>query len=135
MQHGRGALDDVDHECVQCLRPPSDACLTSDICLVYTRSGRRRQDADDSLNSSPGGAGCMPTSTPKAEASAVVLVEGASDQLALEAVAARLGRDLDAEGVAVVPIGGAKNIRRFLAEYGPRGRDLRLAGLCDAGEE
>jgi hypothetical protein len=69
------------------------------------------------------------------DARAVVLVEGVSDQLALEAMAARLGRDLVAEGITVMPMGGATNIRRFLAEYGPLGRDLGLAGLCDAGEE
>jgi hypothetical protein len=72
---------------------------------------------------------------PSAGASAVVLVEGMSDQLAVETLAARRGRDLSAEGVAVVPIGGAQAIGRFLNLYGPRGRDLRLAGLCDAGEE
>jgi hypothetical protein len=65
----------------------------------------------------------------------VVLVEGISDQVALEALAARRGRDLAAEGVAVVPMGGAGNIRRFLELFGPRGLDVRLAGLCDAGEE
>ena len=64
----------------------------------------------------------------------VVLVEGISDQLALEALAERRGRNLDAEGVSVVPIGGATNIRRFLDLFGPRGFDLRLAGLCDVGE-
>ena len=51
---------------------------------------------------------------------AVVLVEGASDQLAVEALAARRGRDLDAEGVSVVSIGGAGNIGRFLQLFGPR---------------
>jgi hypothetical protein len=65
----------------------------------------------------------------------VVLVEGASDQTALEALAARRGRDLAAEGVAVLPMGGARNIRRFLERFGPAGLDVRLAGLCDAGEE
>lgn len=35
----------------------------------------------------------------------VVLVEGVSDQAALEALAARRGRDLDAEGIAIVPLG------------------------------
>ena len=64
-----------------------------------------------------------------------MLVEGVSDQRAVEALALRRGRDLDAEGVSVVPIGGAQAIGRFLALYGPRGRDLRLAGLCDAAEE
>src|SRR5262249_24345173 len=38
-------------------------------------------------------------------------------------------------GVSVVPIGGAQAIGAFLARFGPRGLDLRLAGLCDAGEE
>jgi hypothetical protein len=64
-----------------------------------------------------------------------VLVEGISDRNALGALAARRGRDLDAEGVAVVPIGGAQAIGRFLTRFGPAGLDVRLAGLCDAGEE
>jgi hypothetical protein len=68
-------------------------------------------------------------------ARAVVLVEGISDQHALEAIAERRGRDLDAEGVSVVPMGGARNIRGFLDRFGPRGLDVRLAGLCDAHEE
>jgi hypothetical protein len=66
---------------------------------------------------------------------AVVLVEGLSDRVAVEALARRHGRDLAAEGVSVVPIGGAQAIRRALALYGPTGLDLALAGLCDAGEE
>jgi hypothetical protein len=68
-------------------------------------------------------------------ARAVVLVEGTSDQVALETLAERRDRDLDAEGVVVVPMGGAQSIGRFLAHYGPSGLDVRLAGLCDAGEE
>jgi len=66
---------------------------------------------------------------------AVVLVEGMSDQAALAALADRRGRDLDAEGVVVVPIGGAQAVGLFLRVYGPAGLDVRLAGLCDAGEE
>lgn len=66
---------------------------------------------------------------------AVVLVEGISDQIALEALAERRGRNLGAEGISVVPMGGATNIRSFLDMFGPQGRDVRLAGLCDAGEE
>jgi hypothetical protein len=65
----------------------------------------------------------------------VVLVEGLSDRLALETLAVRRGRDLDAEGVAIVPMGGAKPVARFLRQLGPQGRDVRLAGLCDAREE
>ena len=65
----------------------------------------------------------------------VVLVEGISDQVALEALAARRGRNLDAEGISVVAMGGAQGIGRFLDLFGPQGLDVRLAGLCDAGEE
>jgi OLD-like protein len=64
-----------------------------------------------------------------------VVVEGISDQRALEALAARRGRNLDAEGVSIVPIGGAQAIGSFLDRFGPRGLGVRLAGLCDAGEE
>ena len=64
-----------------------------------------------------------------------MLVEGISDQLALEALAARRGRDLADEGISVVPIGGAQAIGRYLNRYGPNGLGLTVAGLCDAGEE
>ena len=66
---------------------------------------------------------------------AIVLVEGISDQIALETLAARRGRNLEREGGSVVPIGGAQAIGRFLTRFGPQGSDTRLAGLCDAGEE
>jgi hypothetical protein len=62
-------------------------------------------------------------------------VEGVSDRVALEALAKRYGRDLEAEGVSVVPIGGAQAIGHFLGLFGPGGLDVQLAGLCDAGEE
>jgi hypothetical protein len=62
---------------------------------------------------------------------AVVLVEGITDRIALEAVAARLGRDLAADGIEIVPIGGAQAIRRAAAQYDGE----RVVGLCDAGEE
>jgi hypothetical protein len=65
----------------------------------------------------------------------VVLVEGISDQRALEALAERRGRKLDAEGTSIVPMGGSKNIRSFLDRLGPQGLDVRLAGLYDAAEE
>ncbi|WP_245570911.1 ATP-dependent endonuclease [Glaciibacter superstes] len=63
-----------------------------------------------------------------------VLVEGASDRVAVEALAVRLGRDLAAEGVCVVPIGGAMSIGRFLALFSPDRLDVLVAGLCDVGE-
>ena len=62
---------------------------------------------------------------------AVVLVEGITDRIALEAAARLLGRDLAAEGVEVVPIGGAHAIARAAAGY----RGDVVVGLCDAGEE
>ena len=65
----------------------------------------------------------------------VVLVEGISDQRALEALAERRGRDLEAQGISVVAMGGSKNVTRFLEMFGPQGFDVRLAGLCDAAEE
>jgi hypothetical protein len=68
-------------------------------------------------------------------ARAVVLVEGTSDRIALETLAQRRGRDLDAESVSIVPIGGAQAIGKFLELVGPRGRNVRLAGMCDANEE
>jgi hypothetical protein len=66
---------------------------------------------------------------------AVVLVEGISDQAALEALAQRRRRTLGPPGISIVPMGGATNIGRFLSLLGPRGLNVRLAGLCDAGEE
>jgi len=66
---------------------------------------------------------------------AVILVEGPSDQAALEALAERRGRALGAQGISIVQMGGATNIDRFLARFGPHGLNLRLAGLCDAPEE
>ena len=66
---------------------------------------------------------------------AVVLVEGMSDQAAMDALAARCGRDLRGEGIFVVPMGGATNIGHFVDLFGPDGFGVRLAGLCDQGEE
>jgi hypothetical protein len=66
---------------------------------------------------------------------AVVLVEGTSDRRALEALAARRGRGLTADGVAVVAMDGAQNIGRFLERFGPRGSDIAVAGLYDVAEE
>jgi hypothetical protein len=69
------------------------------------------------------------------DAQTVVLVEGISDKHAIEALAERHGRSLEGEGVAVLPMGGAQAIGRFLELYGPRGQNLGLAGLCDVQEE
>src|SRR6266516_80509 len=66
---------------------------------------------------------------------AVVLVEGMSDQAAVQTLAERAGRDLRAEGIFVIPMGGATNIGHFADLFGPGGYGVRLAGLCDLGEE
>jgi hypothetical protein len=83
----------------------------------------------------PLAAAAAPALAPSVDPPTVVLVEGTSDQVALQALARRRGRDLAAAGIAVVPMGGARNIRRFLERFGPRGLDVSLAGLCDAGAE
>ena len=69
------------------------------------------------------------------QAQGVVLVEGMSDKAALEALAGRRGQPLGPGGIAVVAMGGATNISRFLDLFGPAGIGARIAGLCDAGEE
>ena len=64
-----------------------------------------------------------------------MLVEGASDQAAVLALAGRLGRDLSGEGVLVAATGGVTNFGTHLERLGPRGLGDRLAGLYDIGEE
>jgi len=60
-----------------------------------------------------------------------VFVEGISDRVALQTLAERRGHDLHADGVAIVPIGGAQALGRFLDPM----NDVCVAGLCDAAEE
>jgi hypothetical protein len=60
-----------------------------------------------------------------------VLVEGTSDKIALETLAERRGRDLAEEGVSIVAMGGAQAIGRYVERF----RDVRVTGLCDAGEK
>ena len=66
---------------------------------------------------------------------AVVLVEGNSDRVALHTLAGRRGRDLAAEGIEVVAMGGITNTRALASRYGPHGLGVPLAGLYDAAEE
>ncbi|MFJ1912685.1 TOPRIM nucleotidyl transferase/hydrolase domain-containing protein [Streptomyces sp. NPDC088147] len=63
-----------------------------------------------------------------------VLLEGPSDVAAVNALAESRGRDLAAEGVCVLPIGGAMSIGRYARLLGSPGLGLRLTGLCDEGE-
>lgn len=70
-----------------------------------------------------------------AKANTVVLVEGWSDQAAVETLAQRVGLDLAAMAVVVLPIGGATNAHPFAVRFGTQGLRLRLAGLYDLPEE
>lgn len=64
-----------------------------------------------------------------------VLLEGPSDLAAVEALTLRRGRDLAAEGVCVVSMGGAMSVGRYAGLLGPPGLGLRLTGLCDEREQ
>ncbi len=70
-----------------------------------------------------------------ADAHTAILVEGWSDQAAVDALAKRYDRSLLAEGIIVVPIGGVTNLPQFMQALGPRGIGLQLAGLYDFAEE
>lgn len=63
-----------------------------------------------------------------------VLLEGPSDLAAVETLAALRDRDLAAQGVAAVSMGGAMSVARYAALLGPPGLGLRLTGLCDERE-
>jgi hypothetical protein len=63
-----------------------------------------------------------------------VLLEGPSDAAAVNALAESRGRDLAAEGVCVLPMGGAMSVARFAGLLGPSGLGIRLTGLCDERE-
>lgn len=65
----------------------------------------------------------------------VILVEGVSDQLALETLASRRHIDLSANGISIVPMGGAGNIGRYLERFGTHGSGLTISGLYDVAEE
>lgn len=67
-------------------------------------------------------------------ARAAIIVEGASDRRALEALARRRGRDLDSEGFVIIATAGITNAGRFLDILGPGGHDIAIGGLCDEGE-
>lgn len=71
----------------------------------------------------------------EAEANTVVLVEGWSDQAAIETLAHRGGLKLAAMAIVVLPMGGASNAYQFAARFGSQGLRLRLAGLYDLPEE
>jgi hypothetical protein len=70
-----------------------------------------------------------------ADVSGVVFVEGDSDKAALETLAERLGRDLEAEAVSIVSMGGASSLAEFMKHVlDSTGPGTNLAGLCDEAE-
>lgn len=64
----------------------------------------------------------------------VMLVEGHSDRLAVEALAARLGHDLAAAGVTIVSMDGVTNLHRHLGRLAALPERQRVIGLFDAPE-
>jgi hypothetical protein len=64
----------------------------------------------------------------------IVLVEGISDLLVLDALAKRLDIDLEATRTAMVAIGGATNIRNFVDLLTSHKQKVNICGLCDVGE-
>jgi hypothetical protein len=63
-----------------------------------------------------------------------ILVEGASDQVALESLARRQGRDLHALGVTVVAMGGAQAVWKNMDRFVRSDAATRITGLCDSAE-
>jgi hypothetical protein len=64
------------------------------------------------------------------ERRAVVLVEGESDRIALETLAARQARDLSAQDVEIMSMGGVTNLRMYLERF----TSVVTAVMCDARE-
>ena len=69
---------------------------------------------------------------PAGDVDAAVLVEGTSDRAAVLAAAETTGADLAGAGVAVIPMGGAMSVGRYVRLLGPLGIPLRA--LCDRAE-
>jgi hypothetical protein len=100
----------------------------------------RRARAARALDGYPNGTDAPLRATARAlehlaGADTLVLVEGISDQIAVETAASAQARRLEAEGVVIVPIGGAHAIGGFLATLGALGPRPRLLGLCDVHEQ
>jgi hypothetical protein len=70
-----------------------------------------------------------------ANARGAILVEGWSDEAAVNTLAQRRSCDLRAEGIVVIPMAGATNFHSFVEALGPHGIGLRLSGLYDTAEE
>jgi hypothetical protein len=71
----------------------------------------------------------------RAHARCAILVEGWSDETAVETLARRDGIDLAARRVVILPVGGVTNLARFAAALAAPGIGVRLGGLYDASDE
>jgi hypothetical protein len=71
----------------------------------------------------------------QARARTALLVEGWSDEAALEAWAARCRMRLADRAVVVLPVGGITNMTKFATALNAHHAGLRLGGLYDASEE
>lgn len=65
----------------------------------------------------------------------MILVEGLSDSLAVQAMAERAGRDLAAEGIAMLSMEGGGGFDAHVKALGPEGLQRELLGLCDLDHE
>ncbi len=103
-------------------------------------AARRRALAEQALDGYPHGLAAAADATRAAverldDPSAVFVVEGVSDQIAVETLARRLGVDLAASRAAVIPIGGAHALARGVAAIAAQWPDARVGGMYDAAEE
>lgn len=67
-------------------------------------------------------------------AEVILLVEGVSDQIVVETLAARRGIDVHGERVVVVPAGGAHALPTCAHKLAALSDDVEVLGLCDVGE-
>ena len=68
-------------------------------------------------------------------ARSAILVEGWSDQAAVEAWAGNCEMDLADNGIVVLPVGGITNMGKFVSALKVPGLAVKVAGLYDASEE
>jgi hypothetical protein len=64
-----------------------------------------------------------------------ILVEGWSDQAAVEAWASTCAVDLADHGIVVLPVGGITNMGKFVSALSAPGLAVKVSGLYDASEE
>jgi hypothetical protein len=108
------------------------ALLNERFTHMATGSANTGQGSDDTLRIERD---LLLTKAAAEEGRTIVLVEGLSDKAAIDALAKRHGRNLADEGITIVAIGGATKIWGFLDSLGPLDLGVKLAGLCDIGEE